>query len=299
MSNYLSQQAVMTIAIFFQADPEELQFVPLSRGMSNQSFRLECRGQSYHFRQPGPGQELINREHEAAVYQAIKPYGFCDSPLFLDPDTGFKLSRFLPGARPCDPRRGKDLDLWLKKIRQLHRAKLEVGHAFDLFGQISHYEALWQGCPSIYPDYQETKEKVFELQNYISLVPKDWYLTHLDPVFDNCLFYQTDGCEQMQLTDWEYAGMQDPHLDLAMFAIYAGYSQTEVDQLLDKYFQGPCPEIIKNKIYCYIAACGLLWSNWCEYMRRIGKEFGDYGLSQYRYAKDYSKAASKRINQFD
>ena len=46
---------------------------------------------------------------------------------------------------------------------------------------------------------------------------------------------------------------------------------------------------IRIKIYCYIAACGLLWSNWCEYKRSLGVEFGEYSLRQYRYAKDYYK----------
>lgn len=296
MSSKLSQLAVTTIASFFQADPEELQVVPLNQGMTNQSFRLDYQGQSYHFRQPGSGSpNLVNRENEAAVYQAINCYRFCDAPLFLDPDTGFKISMFLPNARPGNPRCPKDLNLWLNKIKQLHQAKIKVAHAFDLFDQINRYEALWQGRPAIYPDYQATKEGVFELQNYIELIPKDWCLTHLDPVSDNCLYYQENGQEQMQLTDWEYAGMQDPHVDLAMYAIYAGYSQSEVDQLLDRYFQLPCPEATKTKIYCYIAACGLLWSNWCEYKRQQGCDFGNYGHRQYRYAKDFYKLATNRM----
>jgi thiamine kinase-like enzyme len=36
-----------------------------------------------------------------------------------------------------------------------------------------------------------------------------------------------------------------------------------------------------------VVVCGLLWSNWCEYKRQMGVEFGDYALRQYRFAKDY------------
>ena len=50
---------------------------------------------------------------------------------------------------------------------------------------------------------------------------------------------------------------------------------------------GQCPKERRLKIYCYIAACGLLWSNWCEYKRNLGVEFGEYSLKQYRYAKDF------------
>ena len=29
--------------------------------------------------------------------------------------------------------------------------------------------------------------------------------------------------------------MNDPHLDIAMFAIYAGYDRQEIDRLFDRY----------------------------------------------------------------
>lgn len=91
----------------------------------------------------------------------------------------------------------------------------------------------------------------------------------------------------IRLIDWEYAAMQDPHVDIAMFCIYAMYNRTHIDQTIDAYFTEGCAENIRIKIYAYIAICGLLWSNWCEYKRNLGVEFGEYSLRQYRYAKEY------------
>ena len=81
--------------------------------------------------------------------------------------------------------------------------------------------------------------------------------------------------------------MQDPHVDIAMFCIYAMYDKPQVDRVIAAYFPEGCTASVKMKIYCYIAACGLLWSNWCEYKRSLGVEFGEYSLRQYRYAKEY------------
>ena len=100
----------------------------------------------------------------------------------------------------------------------------------------------------------------------------------------------------LQLTDWEYAGMQDPHVDIAMFCVYSLYGRKEIDNLIDIYFAGVCSNIIRIKIYCYIAVCGLLWSNWCEYKQRLGGEFGEYSLRQYRYAKDYYKIVMEELS---
>ena len=117
----------------------------------------------------------------------------------------------------------------------------------------------------------------------------------LDAVPDNFLFYSGADGEQLQLTDWEYAGMQDPHVDIAMFCIYSLYNKRQIDRLISIYFEGDCPNETRVKIYCYIAACGLLWSNWCEYKRSLGVEFGEYSLRQYRFAKEYYRIASEEI----
>lgn len=82
--------------------------------------------------------------------------------------------------------------------------------------------------------------------------------------------------------------MQDPHLDIAMFAVYAMYDRQQVDNLIDLYFPESCSHPTRMKIYCYIAASGLLWSNWCEFKRHCGVEFGIYAQRQYDYAKEYT-----------
>ena len=182
----------------------------------------------------------------------------------------------------------------MNKLRSFHDLKLKVNHRFDLFEQIDFYETLWEGKSSVYRDYQKTKAEVFALKNYIDKYADDEVLTHIDAVPDNFLFCtDSSGNEDIRLIDWEYAGMQDPHVDIAMFSIYAFYTREQIDQLIDIYFNGNCPDTTRIKIYCYVAIAGLLWSNWCEYKRNLGVDFGEYSLKQYRYAKEYSRLAKK------
>ena len=131
-----------------------------------------------------------------------------------------------------------------------------------------------------------------KLKNYVDKHIEKRCLTHIDAVPDNFLFVE-DG--SVRLIDWEYAGMQDPHVDIAMFCIYALYDRQHVDMLIDQYFDGNCLKETRIKIYCYIALCGLLWSNWCEYKRNLGIEFGEYSLKQYRYAKEYYRIVEKEL----
>lgn len=290
-SNQLKSEALDVISNVFNVKVNEIRDIcVLKKGMTNRSFLFSIYGERYIMRVPGEGtDQIINRFHEAEVFSAISNYGFCDNPIYIDPNKGFKITKFLEGARTCDSNDINDLEKSMRILREFHSMKLSVPHTFDIFGQIEFYESLWGEKKSIYIDYFETKNKVLTLKTFIDGLEKDWSLTHIDAVPDNFLFYTPKGKdqEQIQLTDWEYSGMQDPHVDIAMFCIYSLYTKRQVDNLIDIYFENKCSKIVRLKIYAYISVCGLLWSNWCEFKRNCGVEFGEYSLKQYRFAKDY------------
>lgn len=295
-SNHLRSDAIKTITTVLSCKEDQVTDISvLKKGMTNRSFLFAVNGSKYIMRIPGEGtDQLINRKQEAEVFKAISGYGLCDDPVYINPDNGYKITSFLEGVRVCDAENIKDLKKCMEKLRTFHQLHLSVPHTFDIFGQINFYESLWEESLSIYRDYEKTKENVFSLRPFIDELEKDWCLTHIDAVPDNFLFYTLpDGTEALQLTDWEYSGMQDPHVDIAMFCIYSLYDKRQCDRLIDIYFDGFCDCTTRSKIYCYIAACGLLWSNWCEYKRKLGVEFGEYSLRQYRYAKDYYRYAKE------
>lgn len=267
----------------------------LKKGMTNRSFLFQVYGKKYIMRIPGEGTDLlINRREEAAVYRAIDGRGICDDIAYMSPENGYKITEFLENSRVCDPDDPRDLERCMNRLRAFHDLKLKVDHEFDIFKQIDYYESLWEGKASVYRDYPKTKANVLALRPYIERHRGEKVLTHIDAVPDNFLF-TSDG--DVRLIDWEYAAMQDPHVDIAMFCIYAMYNRQQIDRLIDFYFQDQCPDEIRIKIYCYIAACGLLWSNWCEYKRSLGVEFGEYSLRQYRFAKDYYRIVAEELQK--
>lgn len=280
-----------------EADIEKVTL--LEKGMTNQSLLIDCGDQRYIMRVPGAGtRQLISRQQEAAVYRLIAGQGLCDDVVYIDPATGYKITRYIDNVRSCDPENEDDLNICMEKLRSLHARKLQVGHEFDIFEKIEFYEKLWDGAPSMYGDYARTKEAVLALRPYIEAHTEGKCLAHIDSVSDNFLFSPAEGGgERVQLIDWEYAGMQDPHVDIAMFCIYDAYDKGKIDRLIDIYFQGGCPTHIRVKIYCYVAACGLLWSNWCEYKRSLGQDFGEYALRQYRFAADYCRIAREEMTR--
>lgn len=292
-SEHLNSDILNIIAENLVCDLKDIvEITALKKGMTNRSFLFRCRDKRYIMRIPGEGTgELINRRQEAEVYKIVGKEQICDPICYISPDNGYKITEFLENARVCDAFNKEDVKECMHYLKQIHQKDLQVQHEFNIFEKIEQYESFWKGEKSIYRDYEQTKQKIYELKQYIDNQEKAYTLTHIDAVPDNFLFVN----DRIYLIDWEYAGMQDPHVDIAMFAIYAMYDRDRIEELIDAYFENACPENVRTKIYCYIAVCGLLWSNWCEYKRICGVEFGEYSLKQYRYAKEYYEIAKRRM----
>lgn len=109
-------------------------------------------------------------------------------------------------------------------------------------------------------------------------------LSHIDSVADNFLFLP-DG--SVRLIDWEYAGMCDPLIDVAMCAIYSYYNEEDAEHLIRIYLEREPTAEERMVVWAYMALGGFLWSLWAIYKSALGEEFGEYTLIMYRYAKRY------------
>lgn len=303
-SGRLNCEAIDTIAAALHASADGVKEVRvLKKGAINRTFLFSVGGSKYVARIPGVATEgLVNRDHEAKTYKAIAGRGLCDKPVLVDPESGCKIAKYVEGARHCNASSEADLRRCMALLKAFHAMDIKVDHTFDLYERIDFFESLWGGSQSAYRDYEKTKANVLSLRLFVESVPRLWCLTHIDPVADNFLFYPDGtGGEALQLIDWEYAGMQDPHVDIAMFAIYNNFDKGQLDHLVDVYFadEGGCDAATRAKVYCYVATCGLLWSNWCEHNRNLGVEFGAYSLAQYRYAKEFYRYAKDLISTLE
>ena len=93
--------------------------------------------------------------------------------------------------------------------------------------------ALINGTKNAYGKYvimgdADDSYDFLHLMPFVEKHRENMQLTHIDAVPDNFLFNSKGN---IQLTDWEYAGMQDKHVDIAMFCIYAMYSKKQIDHI--------------------------------------------------------------------
>lgn len=290
----LNNQAIELIKETFGINSDEINNINiLKKGMTNRSFIFTVKNKKYIMRIPGEGTEkLIDREQEAKIYEKIKKDKISDNVIYINKKNGYKITEYINNSRTLDSKSEKDLKRCIKTLKKLHKSNYQVEHYFSIYKNINFYESLWGDNKSIFNTYDETKRQIFELKDFIDKNTKIYSLCHIDANPDNFIIDKDDN---IYLIDWEYAAMQDPLIDIAMFCIYAMYDREEIDRFIDMYFEKGCNHTDKIKIYSYIASCGLLWSNWCEYKRQLGVDFGEYSLRQYKYARDYYKIAKREM----
>ena len=264
---------------------EITEFRALSVGMTNRLFFMTSGGQDFIVRAPGEGSEqLLDRKNETRIYLAFEGLGLTEVCRYINPYTGVKITEFLRGSHVCDPKNREEVKTCMQLLHYLHSRKIKNFERFDIRDRILQYEGELQHDPaSRLANYEAVKREVLEKLDAIEAMQPEEYLCHMDAVYDNFLI--KDGVAH--LIDWEYAALADPHLDLAMFAIYADYDKAETDHLIDAYYAPySCPMTIRRKIYDYMAIGGFLWTLWCELKHDAGVDYEAYEAKQYKYASE-------------
>ena len=285
--NHSDNAAMQLIAKVFDVREESIHnILCLKSGMTNQSFLFELDANHYICRIPGPGTEfLINRKEEAAAYDAVTPLGITEHILYFDGKTGYKIAKYYDGARNADARNPEDMASCMEMLRKLHSSGVTVPHKFNIRERIDFYERICKGHEELlFEDYKTVRSWMNELMDKLESLDRPCCLSHIDSVADNFLFLP-DGT--LKLIDWEYAGMCDPLIDIAMCSIYSYYDEEELDNLLAVYLQHTPSDEERFVTYAYAALGGFLWALWAVFKSMEGREFGEYTIVMYRYAKNY------------
>ncbi len=297
--NHSDNKAMELVADAFHVPESQIREIRcLKSGMTNNSFLFKIEEKHYICRIPGPGTELlVNRREEAAVYGVIAPLGISEHVVYMNERSGYKISEYYEGSRTARHTDQGDMRVCMDVLRRLHNSGLEVGHEFNIRDRIDFYERLCTANGgTLFEDYDKVRRWMDELMDRLDQIhehengSRSRVLSHIDSNVDNFLFLE-DGT--VRLIDWEYAGMCDPLIDVAMCAIYSYYNENELDWLLRTYLEREPDQEEWLVVYSYAALGGFLWSLWAVYKSEVGDEFGEYTLIMYRYAKDYYRKIQK------
>lgn len=287
----LDGQAVPNICRILGCAPEDIAGVePLKNGYTNQSYIFRVEGKPYVYRHPGAASaDIIDRASEYASQVIAGDLGIDGTFIAGDPDAGWKICRFIEGARPFDYHNRAHVVEAMAIARKLHDCGQDSGFDFDIHQDtIKQYGLLDERHRHYFDDLPQLMEIAELLNGEMAAVGARRCLCHNDFYDDNFLV----GPERTDLIDWEFSGMSDYASDLGVFiACCPDYTYEDALWIFETYFGRPLAD--EERYHCVAAAAvvsfhWLIWAVFKEYTDESTGPLLDY---YYRYTHLFNEKA--------
>ncbi len=260
-------------------------FYPMSQGITNLSCHFSVGGDEYVYRHPGKGTDkMIDRTTETRANEAARKLGVDRTFLHEDPKRGWKVCRFIPNARTLDPSSLTEVGQAMRLCRRIHESGVRLSGSFDFFENGLGYErVLAEHGPIDIPGYAELREKVTRLSGLSSADGYEPCFSHNDYLPFNLLFDEKD---ELNVIDWEYAGMSDPMNDVATYVICSEADESAAEKALELYLGHEASARERRHFWSRVVLGG-----WCWYVWALAKEAEGAGVGEWLYIY-YSYAAN-------
>lgn len=235
-------------------------------GLNNVSFVISAESGSWIFRIPGRDTELYSdRKAEAAAYRVLNPFDLAEKVLFLEPDTGLKLSVFYQDARTVDPFSDDDLRAAMERLRELHALPIRFSRKDSHKERLIRYEALAVSAGVCFADeFSAYLEAALDALERFSGLARNIVPCHGDYLSGNVLI-QTG--KKPVLIDWEFAAMGDAFEDIGSFCHHSEFGPERTLEALSFYLGRKPSDDEVVKIFLCCLSSGALW--YCWGMRRL------------------------------
>lgn len=262
----------------------------ITSGATNTSFRFQVGGQFYIYRHPLKGTEkYINREGEAAALQLAADLKLDDSFLYIDKKEGWKVSRYIEDTHIMNSHDKEEVSKALAMLRRLHDGALRSEHDFQIWKRILAFrELLMDSDKDDFEDYEHLYQLIASVQEQVSRKGVRSCLCHCGCSASNFL---VDRNGKLYLTDWQYAGNDDPALDVGNFICSSDYTMNEVMAILEGYLQHPPTKEERGYYLGYAAMAAYYWYLWALHQETTGKLIGESMYIWYKNARLYAREA--------
>ncbi len=270
-------------------------FSPIIEGLSNLSFCFEAKGCKYVYRHPGVAtQGILNRRAEADAEKIAYELGLDKTFIYLDPDTGWKLSHYVNVTEHFDYHNPRHVKQSLDLIRQLHVSGKTIDNRFDIFAETAKIKERLLGGGQAgaqkrldFPDFAELDSRATRLYQHCQADGVKPVLCHNDFYDPNILI---EG-ESMYLIDWEYSGMSDYACDVGVFICCSDYTFDEALEVMRLYFGRDLSETELRHCIAYVSLASYYWFVWALFKEACDEPVGEYLYLWYRFAKEYGERA--------
>lgn len=196
-----------------------------TQGFNNISYLLRTAKKSYILRVFKSNESVnISRDFEFKTQSKAYKQNIAPKPIFLNEE--FMIYEYSKGIHKTKLKK-LDIKTLAKQIKKLHKIKVQA-RTYDLNNDLLNYK--------IHLKDKESKKFIKESLNSLKKLKKfkkHLVLTHHDLNPKNIIFNKNN----IQIIDWEYAGVNDRFFDLASICIEFKLNRKDEKLFLDNYFK--------------------------------------------------------------
>lgn len=276
-------------------EQDVLHFKPIKEGLTNTSFVFEVRGEQYVYRHPGEGsEEIICRSHEKKALEIAKDIGIDPTFIYMDDEEGWKISKFIDGARMPDYQSHSDSQKVIAVLRKLHDQRHSAPWEFLPWEEACRLEQIIRHEKSGIHDreFGELRRNVEKCYLQCASDGVEKCFCHCDTYAPNWML--TD--DQTILIDWEYAGNADPGCDVGSYISDSMWSVEEAKSFIADYCGEALSPALMFHHLAYTAILAYYWYVWALYREACGAVMGESLYNWHLMAKRYSDYLVKQYD---
>src|ERR1041385_2506549 len=271
---------------------------PLSGGLTNENYLVECEGGRYVLRLPGQSTELLSIDRENEVYNTKAAASTGIAPKVLEHVGGLDVMvlEFIDG-QTMSARTLQSGPMTARMAQSFHRlhAAPRFLKDFNMFRLIEYYLGIVEEhgveIPDGYRDWLGTVADIERASGVAALPPAP---CHNDLLCENFI----DDGSALRIVDYELSGNNDPCFDLGNTAQEAEFDQDLRGALCEAYFgKLDRRQLARMNLFALMSDVG--WTLWGAIQNRISAvDFAFRGYYTGRWERALEVMRSDRLRRW-
>jgi thiamine kinase-like enzyme len=271
---------------------------PLSGGLTNENYLVECGGQRYVMRLPGQSTELLSIDRANEVYntEAAATTGIGPRVLEHVPALDVMVLEFIPGATmsPASLQSEQMAARMSESFHRLHSAPRFL-HDFNMFRLIESYLGIVNEHRVAIPDgYRDWLPTVGRIERAVGAAALPTRPCHNDLLCENFI----DDGTSLRIVDYELSGNNDPCFDLGNTAQEAEFDEDLRAVLCASYFgMHDGRQLARMNLFALMSDVG--WTLWGAIQAKISSvDFDFRGYYTGRWERALEVMRSDRLQRW-
>jgi thiamine kinase-like enzyme len=241
---------------------------PLSGGLTNENYLVECEGTRYVMRLPGQSTDLLSIDRQNEVYNTKAAASTGIAPRVLEhlAGTDVMVLEFIDGPT-MSAKALQSQEMAARMAQSFHRlhAAPRFLHDFNMFRLIEYYlRIVEEHAVTIPDDYREWLRTVNAIERAVAVAALPSVPCHNDLLCENFI----DDGTALRIVDYELSGNNDPCFDLGNTAQEAEFDQELRAALCEAYFgKRDVRQLARMNLFALMSDVG--WTLWGAIQNKI------------------------------